>query len=199
MKRLHRPLAILLMLCLITAARAQKVVLYEANQTNPDGTQLVGSAVWRTERVAPGPGQKPDIVVRADIEIPEQNVSVRLSLRRNDDKQRPASHVIEIAFTLPPDFPHVSISNVPGILMTQGARIRGVPLNGVPVEVKANSFLIGLSSVGTDMQRNVELLKDGPWFDILVIYGDGMRAIISIEKGAPGERAFMEAFGIWGQ
>jgi hypothetical protein len=198
MKRLHRPLAILLILCPITAARAQKVVLYELNQTNPNGTQLVGSAVWRTERVAPGPGQKPDIIVRADIEIPEQKVSVRLSLRRNDDKQRPASHVVEIAFTLPPDFPHV-ISNVPGILMTQGARIRGVPLNGFRVEGKANSFLIGLSSVGSDMQRNVELLKDGPWFDIPVIYGDGKRAIIAIEKGAPGERAFMEAFAIWGQ
>ena len=43
MKRLHRPL--LLMLCLITAARAQKVVIYEEDQTN----QFVGYAVWRTE------------------------------------------------------------------------------------------------------------------------------------------------------
>jgi len=94
MKRLHRPLATLLMLCLITAARAQKVVLYEGDF----GTQLVGSAVWRTERVAPGPGQKPDIVVRAEIEIPERNVQMRLSLQRNDDKQLPASHALEIVF-----------------------------------------------------------------------------------------------------
>jgi hypothetical protein len=180
------------------ALLAQKVVLYEEDQANPNGTQFVGSAVWRTERVAPGPGQKPDVVVRAEIEIPEQKVSVRLSLRRNDDKQLPASHTVEVVFTLPPDFSHGGISNIPGILMKQGETTRGVPLNGVAVKVTANFFLIGLSSVDVDMQRNVQLLKERSWFDIPVVYGDGKRAIIAIEKGTPGERAFTEAFATWG-
>jgi hypothetical protein len=164
-------------------------ILYE-DQTNPNG-RLVGSAAWRIEQVAPGPGQKPDIVVRAEIEIPEQKVLVRLSLRRNDDKQLPASHAVEIVFTLPPDFPHGGISNIPGILMKQGATTRGVPLSGVAVKVTANFFLIGLSSVDVEMQRNMQLLKERSWF--------GKRAIIAIEKGTPGERAFTEAFAIWGQ
>ncbi len=181
------------------ALLAQKVVLYEEDQTNPNGTQFVGSAVWRTERVAPGPGQKPDVVVRAEVEIPEQKVSVRLSLRRNDDKQLPASHTVEIVFTLPPDFSHGGISNIPGILMKQGETTRGVPLNGVAVKVTTNFFLIGLSAVDVDMQRNVQLLKERSWFDIPVVYGDGKRAIIAIEKGTPGERAFTEAFATWGQ
>ncbi len=181
------------------AVVAQKVVLYEEDQTNPNGTQFVGSAVWRTERVAPGPGQKPDVVVRAEVEIPEQKVSMRLSLRRNDDKQLPASHTVEIVFTLPPDFLHGGISNIPGILMKQGETTRGVPLNGVVVKVTTNFFLIGLSSVDVDMQRNVQLLKERSWFDIPVVYGDGKRAIIAIEKGTPGERAFTEAFATWGQ
>jgi len=171
---------------------------FTRDQTNPNG-RLVGSAAWRIEQVAPGPGQKPDIVVRAEIEIPEQKVSVRLSLRRNDDKQLPASHAVEIVFTLPPDFPHGGISNIPGILMKQGATTRGVPLSGVAVKVTANFFLIGLSSVDVEMQRNMQLLKERSWFDIPVVYGDGKRAIIAIEKGTPGERAFTEAFAIWGQ
>jgi hypothetical protein len=181
------------------ALLAQKVVLYEEDQANPNGTQFIGTAVWRTERVAPGPGQKPDVVVRAEIEIPEQKVSVRLSLRRNDDKQLPASHTVEIVFTLPPDFSHGGISNIPGMLMKQGETTRGVPLNGVAVKVTTNFFLIGLSSVDVDMQRNVQLLKERSWFDIPVVYGDGKRAIIAIEKGTPGERAFTEAFATWGQ
>lgn len=178
---------------------AQKVVLYEEDQANPNGTQFVGSAVWRTEQVAPAPGQKPDVVVRAEIEIPEQKVSARLSLRRNDDKQLPASHTVEIVFTLPPDFPHGGISNIPGVLMKQGETTRGVPLNGVAVKVTTNFFLIGLSSVDADLQRNVQLLKERSWFDIPVVYGDGKRAIIAVEKGTPGERAFTEAFAAWGQ
>jgi hypothetical protein len=181
------------------ALLAQKVVLYEEDQANPNGTQFVGSAVWRTERVAPGPGQQPDVVVRAEIEIPEQKLQLRMSLRRNDDKQLPASHTVEIVFTLPPDFAHGGISNIPGILMKQGETTRGVPLNGVAVKVTTNFFLIGLSSVDADMQRNVQLLKERSWFDIPVVYGDGKRAIIAIEKGIPGERAFTEAFAAWGQ
>jgi len=184
-------------LALTVSTAGAQVVLYE-DQTNPNG-RLVGSAAWRIEQVAPGPGQKPDIVVRAEIEIPEQKVSVRLSLRRNDDKQLPASHAVEIVFTLPPDFPHGGISNIPGILMKQGATTRGVPLSGVAVKVTANFFLIGLSSVDVEMQRNMQLLKERSWFDIPVVYGDGKRAIIAIEKGTPGERAFTEAFAIWGQ
>jgi hypothetical protein len=155
-------------LALIDTAASAQAVLYK----------LVGSAAWRIEQG----------VVRADIEIPEQKISARLSLRRN---------VVEIAFTLPPDFPHGSISSVPGILMTQGATTRGMPLNATSVKVAANSFLISLSSA--DMQRNVQLLKDSPWFDIPVAYGDGKRAIIAIEKGTSGERAFTDAFAIWGQ
>jgi hypothetical protein len=181
------------------ALLAQKVVLYEEDQANPNGTQFIGSAVWRTERIAPGPGQQPDAVVRAEIEIPEQKVQVRMSLRRNDDKQLPASHTVEIVFTLPPDFAHGGISNIPGILMKQGETTRGIPLNGVAVKVTTNFFLIGLSSVDADMQRNVQLLKERSWFDIPVVYGDGKRAIIAVEKGIPGERAFTEAFATWGQ
>jgi hypothetical protein len=181
------------------ALLAQKVVLYEEDQANPNGTQFVGSAVWRTERVAPGPGQPPDVVVRAEIEIPEQKIQVRMSLRRNDDKQLPASHTVEVVFTLPPDFLHGGISNIPGMLMKQGETTRGVPLNGVAVKVTTNFFLIGLSSVDADMQRNVQLLKERSWFDIPVVYTDGKRAIIAVEKGIPGERAFTEAFATWGQ
>jgi hypothetical protein len=159
-------------------------VLYE------EGKRYVGSAVWRTES-----GQKPNIAARADIELPAWNISIRWSLRRNDDKQLPASQIVEIVFTLPPDFPHGGISNIPGMLMKQGETVRGVPLNGVAVKVTANSFLIGLSSA--DMQRNIEieLLIEGSWFDIPVVYGDGKRAIIGIEKGTPGERAFADALG----
>jgi hypothetical protein len=84
-------------------------------------------------------------------------------------------------------------------LMKQGETTRGVPLNGVAVKATTNLFLIGLSSVDADMQRNVQLLKERSWFDIPVVYSDRKRAVIAIEKGIPGERAFTEAFATWGQ
>jgi hypothetical protein len=89
-------------------------------------------------------------------------------------------------FTLPPDFPHGGITNIPGVLMKQSESTRGVPLAGLAVKVTNNFFLIGLSSVDADRARNIQLLKERAWFDIPVVYNDGRRAIIAIEKGTPG-------------
>jgi hypothetical protein len=178
---------------------AQRAVLYEEDPNDPAGKRYVGSAVWRTELVPPAPGQAPDLAIRADIEIPEQKISARWALRRNDDKALPASHTVELMFTLPPDFPHGGITNIPGVLMKQSESTRGVPLAGLAVKVTNNFFLMGLSSADADRARNIQLLKEGAWFDIPVVYNDGRRTIIALEKGTPGDRAFARAFEAWGQ
>jgi hypothetical protein len=181
------------------AAVAQKVVLYDEDPNDPQGKRYVGSALWRTETVSPGPGLAPELAVRADIEIPERKVRMTWSLRRNTDKALPASHTIEIMFTLPADFPEGGIGNVPGVLMKQNEQARGVPLAGLAVKVTNNYFLIGLSAVEADQQRNVQLLKERDWFDVPVVYTSGKRAILAMEKGTPGARVFEEAFRAWGQ
>ena len=78
-------------------------------------------------------------------------------------------------------------------------RSRHPPLGGAAAKVTSGYFLIGLSAVETDMQRNIQLLKERSWFDIPIVYNNGRRAILAIEKGTPGERAFEEAFKAWGQ
>jgi hypothetical protein len=181
------------------AAVAQKVVLYDEDPTNPQGKRYVGSAVWRTETVSPGPGLAPELAIRADVEIPERRMRMTWSLRRNTDKALPASHTIEIIFTLPADFAEGGIGNVPGVLMKQNEQARGVPLAGLAVKVTNGYFLIGLSAVGIDLQRNIQHLKERDWFDIPVVYTSGKRAILAVEKGVPGARAFEEAFRAWGQ
>ena len=180
-----------------TPAVAQRVVLYEEDPNDPQGKRFVGSAIWRTETVSPGPGLAPELAVRADVEIPERRMTVTWSLRRNTDKALPASHTIEIMFNLPADFPGGGISNVPGVLMKEAEQARGTPLAGLAVKVTNGFFLIGLSAVDADVQRNVQLLKDREWFDIPIVYTNGGRAILAMEKGPPGDRAFAEAFAAW--
>jgi hypothetical protein len=181
------------------AAVAQKVVLYDEDPNDPKGKRYVGSAIWRTETVSPGPGLAPELAVRADVEIPERRMRMTWSLRRNTDKALPASHTIEVMFTLPADFADGGIGNVPGVLMKQTEQARGVPLAGLAVKVTNGYFLIGLSAVDIDKQRNISLLKDRDWFDIPIVYTNGKRAILAVEKGTPGARAFEEAFRAWGQ
>jgi hypothetical protein len=178
---------------------AQKVVLYEEDPADPNGKRFVGSAIWRTETVTPAPGQPPELAIRADIEVPERNLAMTWSLRRNTDKGLPATHVVEMRFKLPADFPTGGIFNVPGLLMKQGEQTRGVPLAGLSVKVTAGSYLIGLSNRDADKERNLQLLKERGWFDIPVVYNNNRRAILAMEKGTSGERAFADAFKAWNQ
>ncbi len=177
---------------------AQRVVLYDEDPGAPQGKQYVGSVVWRTEPVKVAAGQPADIGVRADIEIPERKIKVTLSIRRNSDASLPASHTAELTFVLPSDF-GATIANVPGVLMKSNEQARGTPLAGLAVKVTDGFFLVGLSNVEADKARNLQLLKERSWFDIPIVYSNQRRGIIAIEKGAPGERAFNEAFTTWGQ
>ena len=178
---------------------AQRVVLYDEDPGDPKGKQYVGSVIWRTEPIKASGNQKPDIAVRADIEIPDRKFKMTMSFRRNTDTSLPASHTAELTFILPQDFSGGGVGNVPGILMKSNEQARGTPLAGLAVKVTDGFFLVGLSNVDADRARNLQLLKERSWFDVPLVYANQRRAIIAIEKGAPGERAFNEAFAAWGE
>jgi hypothetical protein len=174
-------------------ATTQRVVLYEENPADPQGKRYSGAVVWRTETFSAGPGLA-RLAVRAVVTIPELRMAVIWALRHSADK---AAYTIETTFNLPADFPGGGIANVPGILMKQSEQARGTPLAGLAVKVMNGFFIIGLSADETDAQRNEQLLKERSWFDIPIVYTNGGRAILAIEKGPSGDRAFGEAFDAW--
>lgn len=178
---------------------AQRVVLYEEDPQDPQGKRYVGTVLWRTEMKAGASGRPQELAVRGDIEVPERNMSIVWSLRRNTDQSLPASHTIEIMFTLPADSSTGGVQNVPGVLMKQAEQTRGVPLAGLAVKVTPGFFLIGLSALEADTQRNLQLLKERSWFDIPIVYNNNRRAILAMEKGTPGEKVFNDAFAAWRQ
>jgi len=180
-------------------AVAQRVVLYEEEPDDPQGKRFVGTVLWRTEMRPATPGRPPELAVRGDVDVPERQMKVTLSFRRNTDASLPASHTIEIVFTVPGDSSSGGVQKVPGVLMKQAEQTRGVPLAGLAVPVTPGYFLIGLSSLESDMQRNIQLLKERSWFDIPIIYNNNRRAILALEKGTPGEQAFSQAFAAWKQ
>jgi len=178
---------------------AQRVVLYDEDPSDPKGKQYIGSVIWRTEQIKATGNQKGDVAVRADIEIPDRKFKMTMSFRRNTDSSLPASHTAELTFVLPADFSGGGVSNVPGILMKSNEQARGTPLAGLAVKVTDGFFLVGLSNVDADRSHNLQLLKERSWFDVPLVYVNQRRAIIAIEKGSPGERAFNDAFAAWGE
>jgi len=84
-----------------------------------------------------------------------------------------------------------------GVLMKPSEEIAGEQLVGNHVKVSSDNFLIGLSASEADMKRNLQALKDNPWFGIPFVYSNGSRAVLAIEKGAAGEKSITEALARW--
>jgi hypothetical protein len=179
----------------ISSTVAQRVVLYEEDSSDPQGKRYFGLVTWRTETVSPGPSS--DVAVRADVRIPERRISMTWLLRRNIDPALAASHIIEMIFNLPADFSGGGVAGVPGVLTKRSEQEPGTPLAKLAARATNGVFIIDLSAAGADKQRNVQLLKESPWFDIPIVYTNGSRAILAIEKGSPGDGAFAEAFTVW--
>ncbi len=177
---------------------AQRAVLYEENPANPQVPRATaGRAIWRLDAVAAGQGQPLETAVRAQVEVPEAGLTLALLLRRNVDATLPASHTIELVFTLGGDGQRV-VRDVALLQLKGEEAARGAPMAGLPVPVRDNLFLIGLSSVPTDVERNKDLLLRRNWIDLPIRFASGQRAIVSFEKGVSGDQILAEAFRQWG-
>jgi hypothetical protein len=179
-------------------AVGQVATLYEEN---PGGQQqfqnFPGTVVWRTESVSVGPGRAPDLALRIEIEIPDRKMNISLLLRRNMDASFPASHTLEIQFNTPGD-PFGGISNVRGMRAKNAEAANGsVLVMSDPEKIKDGDVLFALPD--TQLEQNILLLRERPWFDIAFFYNNGRRGVLAFEKGTPGERAINDALTAWGQ
>jgi hypothetical protein len=171
-------------------------ILYEEGETaGARGAALRGDVKWEMVRESIG-GAPPEPIVRVTVAVPERQATARIIFRRNRDRDLPASHLVEVAFELPPDFPGGDISNLPGIILKVAEDARGDALIGASARVDDDLFWIALSASGADIAHNLELLERG-WIDVPFVYGNGRRAILTIEKGVAGREAILQVVNAW--
>ncbi len=178
-------------------AVAQRAVLYEEN---PGGGQQFqnfnGSAVWKTEAVN-NPGRAPDLGLRIEVEIPERKINVTLKMRRNTDPSFPASHTIEVIFDIPAGDAFGGVTDMRGVRAKGGETAQGTPIAAEVQKVKDGYFLLALPQIERD--ANLAMLRERDWLDIPFVYANGRRAVLTFQKGTPGERALREVLNSWGQ
>jgi hypothetical protein len=134
--------------------------------------------------------------VRGTVEVSGANLTLNLLIRRNLDPALPASHTVELTFTTPNDAGR-AIRDVGLLQLKNDEAVRGTPLAGLPVPVKENVFLLGLSNLPGDVERNTDLLLKRNWIDLPIRFASGARAVLSFEKGVSGEQVFNDAFRQW--
>jgi hypothetical protein len=180
-----------------TIAVGQKAVFYEEKTGTEEGTVDGGSVVWSTIQDAPAADKPEEPAIRAEITVPDKGVNLRLTIKRNADKTLPASHIIEMVFSVPEGFSGGSIEGVQRVTFKDTEQAPGNPLVGVPAAFGDGFFLIALTDEKTAIEANMALMTRQSWIDIPITYKSGRRALISIEKGIPGDKVFLEVFKAW--
>ncbi len=180
-----------------TIAVAQRSILYEEGTgSGGAGTASQGEVVWSVNEETALDGAK-ETILTAAIRIPERDVTVDLKIKPNDDASLPASHLVEIKYGLPENFSSGDVQNVPGLVMKPTEEARGDALLGASVKVSPGYFWIALSSISSEKERNMGLLRERGWIDIPMLYDNGKRGILTLEKGSAGEQAVEQAVRAW--
>lgn len=175
----------------------QKAIYYEERTSAAEGSAQPGNIVWSVVQESPGGDAPPEPAIRAEVTVPGKDVQLRMTIRRNADQTLPASHIIEMIFLTPQGFEGGGIDNVLRIAMKTSEQEAGSPLIGVPAKIADGYFLVALNDTKADQDANLTLLRNQQWIDIPVVYKSGRRALITMEKGLPGDKVFDEALKAW--
>lgn len=175
----------------------QKAYFYEERTGQEAGTADTGAVVWSEIEQSPGNDLPPEPAIRADVTIPDRGIKLRLTIQRNADKSLPASHLIELVFTVPDNFPGGSIDNVQRVSFKDTEQVAGNPLVAIPAKIADNFFIVALNNAPTAVSTNTTLMRREEWIDIPVTYRTGRRALITLEKGVPGDRVFDQVLKAW--
>lgn len=176
---------------------AQRAALFEELPNDQRGRRFSGSVIWRAEQALAGVGIVPNFIVKAQVTIPDRALDMTMTISLNLDATLPASHAIEINFSLPANSDIGGITDAVGIMMKPDQEAPGQHLAGSRVKVRDGFFMLGLSGLDVDQRHNIELLQNRPRFGIPIRYGNNSRAVVVIEKGETGEKVFAEAFTRW--
>jgi hypothetical protein len=181
------------------AVSGEKMFLYEERIGQTAPTAIDGSVSWSLQREPGADGKPPEPVVQGRITIPGRGMTALMTFKRNSDPSLPASHLIEIVFAVPPDFEGGAIDSVQRIAMKQSEQDRGNALIAVPAKITDDFHMIALNDFPDARATNLDLLRTRNWIDIPVAYRNGRRALLTLQKGPEGEKAFNDAIREWGQ
>ncbi|MBB3611342.1 hypothetical protein [Rhizobium sp. BK602] len=178
------------------AADGQKVFLYEERLGQTSPTAFQGTVTWSLQE-GKGADGRPEPSVQGLISVPERGLTATITVSRNSDSSLPASHLVELAFQVPPNFEGGAIDNVQRIALKSTEQDRGDALIAVPAKVTDDVYMVALNDFPDARKTNLDLLKSRNWIDIPVVYRNGRRALLTMEKGPTGTDAFNKAIAEW--
>ncbi|WP_267360476.1 histidine kinase [Methylobacterium sp. GC_Met_3] len=181
----------------VSVAQRAELIEEVPGTENAQPTLLSGRVTWRLDTVNGDQGQPLQNAVVATVTIPDAGLTLVMTIQRNLDATLPASHTVNLAFSQTGGGDVRTIQDIGLLQAKDDQNARGSPVSGLPVRVRDNLFLIGLSSLPNDVERNTDLLLHKNWFDLALRYNSGRRAVLTFEKGSTGSQVMQNAFASW--
>lgn len=177
-------------------AVAQKMFLYE-ERLGGSPVAVPGTVTWSLKNDTTSTAGKDQPMVEATVDVPERKLKAIVTFKRNSDVSLPASHIIEVVFDLPDDFPEGNVEGVQRVAFKQTEQDRGNGLIAVPAKITDDFHMIALNDDADARKVNGELMKTRAWIDIPIVYRNNRRALLTFEKGSTGTEAFDKALAQW--
>ncbi|WP_187968683.1 hypothetical protein [Aquibium microcysteis] len=175
----------------------QRAIFYEERTSVAQGSAEPGATVWSLIQESPGNDLPPEPAIRAEATVPGRDIQLRMTIRRNADKSLPASHIVELIFITPENFAGGAIDNVLRMTMKETEESAGSALAGMTAKIADGFFLLALNDEKQARDANNALLRRQNWIDVPIVYKSGRRALMTMEKGIPGEQVFEQALRAW--
>lgn len=136
------------------------------------------------------------LAIHAVTHLPQQNATVGVTIYRNADRSLPARHMVEILVA--GDLASSPIRSIPGIARRANEAAPSDRFDAIAFAVTEHLFWIALrdDSQRTEVQ-NLQLLRYGYWFDVPIVFRDGSRAMLTLERGEAGAEIFETVIGAW--
>lgn len=174
----------------------EKMLFYETSLGLEQQARYEGGVTWTEEIESDGSASRP--FIKAQIQVPERNLSIDMSIKLNGDQTLPVSHLVDINFSLPDDFEGGEIDQVTEVKMKNTEEQPGDRLAAISAKIDTTFFVVGLENDDPEVvATNLQLLSRRNWIDIPISYSNGRKALITLEKGASGVAVFDKVLAAW--
>ncbi|WP_407965667.1 hypothetical protein [Bartonella sp. C271] len=175
-----------------------EAVLYQMPTKHDSGKAAKGSASWSFITEDSVKGLQGELAIRGDIIIPDEGLSLRLTLRRNTDESLHAAYIIDLIFITSDKFSGQAINNIKSLTFKENEKSIGQTLVGtVTAKIDNDFFVFALIGNHPFLDRNLQLIRDLDWLGLVISDKNGRMYELTFTKGPAGQTIFNEVIGQW--
>ncbi|EJF92708.1 hypothetical protein [Bartonella tamiae] len=175
-----------------------EAVFYQARTDNVAEKIETGHVEWSIVREAAQNNGPEEPAIRGNLTIPDENLTLRMTLRRNTDSSIPAAYLLELIFIVPNNFAGGAIDNIHEFTFKASEQSIGQPLRGAIVsKIDDDFFLLALSGARPFVDGNLQLMRQLGWMRLVITDKNGRISELTFSKGSKGEEVFGQVIDQW--